>query len=138
MIEIKTKIRECEKTLAVIGALTVMVLLMLWHRAGTLYHAFFIGYLIGLGSFMMLAESLSSFEKMPQWVTMLTLLLSNMKMLLIALLVFVLKLMGFSVVQIIFGLLFSQLAIIFSFVATLYLDKNSVEEYKNKAKHART
>ncbi len=138
MIEIKTKIRECEKTLAVIGALTVMVLLMLWHRAGTLYHAFFIGYLIGLGSFMMLAESLSSFEKMPQWVTMLTLLLSNMKMLLIALLVFVLKLLGFSVVQIIFGLLFSQLAIIFSFVATLYLDKNSVEEYKNKAKHART
>ncbi|KAF1079101.1 MAG: hypothetical protein GQF41_4582 [Candidatus Rifleibacterium amylolyticum] len=115
-----------------------MVLLMLWHRIGTLYHAFFIGYLIGLSSFMMLAESLSSFEKMPQWVTMLTLLLSNMKMLLIALLVFVLKLLGFSVVQIIFGLLFSQLAIIFSFIATLYLDRKSVEEYKNKAKDART
>jgi len=138
MIEIKTKIRECEKTLAVIGALTVMVLLMLWHRAGTLYHAFFIGYLIGLGSFMVLAEGLSSFETMPRWVTLLTLLLSNIKILLIALLVFVLKLLGFSVVQIIFGLLFSQLAVIFSFVASLYLDKKSVEEYKNKAKHART
>ena len=138
MIEIKTKIRQCEKTLVVIGVMTAMMLLMLWHRAGTLYHAFFIGYLIGLGSFMMLAESLSSFDKMPQWVTLLTLLLSNMKMLLIALLIFVLKLLGFSVVQIIFGLLFSQLAIIFSFIATLYLDKKSVEEYKNKAKDART
>lgn len=138
MIELKTKIRECEKTLVVIGVLTVMVLLMLWHRAGTLYHAFFVGYLIGFGSFMMLAESLASFERMPQWLTLLTLLLSNMKMLLIGLLIFLLKLLGFSVIQIIFGLLFSQLAIIFSFISTLYLDKKSVEEYKNKAKDART
>lgn len=138
MIEIKTKIRECERTLVVIGVMTAMMLLMLWHRAGTLYHAFFIGYLIGLGSFMILAESLSSFDTMPQWVTLLTLLLSNAKILLIALLVFVLKLLGFSVVQIIFGLLYSQLAIIFSFIASLYQDRKSVEEYKNKAKNART
>ena len=138
MIDLKTKIRECEKTLVVIGVLTIMVLLMLWHRAGTLYHAFFVGYLIGFGSFLMLAESLASFDRMPQWLTLLTLMLSNMKMLLIGLLIFLLKLLGFSVVQIIFGLLFSQLAIIFSFVTTLYLDKQSAEEYKKRTKDART
>ncbi len=138
MIEAKTKIRECEKSLVIIGVMTAMILAMLWYRSGVLYHAFFIGYIIGFGGFMTLAESLASFDKLPQWVTILTLLLSNMKMLLIGLLVFLLKMLGFSVVQIIFGLLFSQLAIIFSFIATLYLDKKSVEEYKNKAKDART
>ncbi|PKL43582.1 MAG: hypothetical protein CVV42_19855 [Candidatus Riflebacteria bacterium HGW-Riflebacteria-2] len=138
MIEIKTKVRECEKTLVVIGVMTAMILVMLWHRVGTLYYAFLTGYLIGFASFIMLAESFSSFDKLPQWFTMLALLLSNLKMLLIGLLIFVLKLLGFSVVQMIFGILFSQIAIIFSFVTTVYLDKKTVEEYKNKAKDART
>jgi hypothetical protein len=138
MIDVKTKIRECEKNMVVVGVLTAMVLLMLWHRTGSLYYAFFIGYLLGFASFMMLGESFASFDKMPQWFSILALLLSNMKILVLGLLIFLLKMLGVSVIQIIFGLLFSQLAIIFSFLITIYQDRKTVEEYKSKAKNART
>lgn len=138
MIEVKTKIRECEKNMVVVAVMTAMVLIMLWYRTGNLYHAFFIGYLLGFASFMLLAESFASFDKMPQWFSILALLLSNLKMLALGLVIFLLKMLGVSVVQIIFGLLFSQLAIIFSFLITVYQDRKTVEEYKSKANDART
>lgn len=138
MIEVKTKIRECEKNMVVVAVMTAMVLIMLWYRTGNLYHAFFIGYLLGFASFMMLAESFASFDKMPQWFSILALLLSNIKLLVLGLVIFLLKMLGVSVVQIIFGLLFSQLAIIFSFLITVYQDKKTVEGYKSKANDART
>ncbi|OGK12880.1 MAG: hypothetical protein A2W80_08965 [Candidatus Riflebacteria bacterium GWC2_50_8] len=138
MIEVKTKIRECEKNMVVVAVMTAMVLIMLWYRTGNLYHAFFIGYLLGFASFMLLAESFASFDKMPQWFSILALLLSNLKMLALGLVIFLLKMLGVSVVQIIFGLLFSQLAIIFSFLITVYQDRKIVEEYKSKANDART
>lgn len=138
MIEVKTKIRSCEKAVLLEGVLTAVVLAGIWYKTGVYYYSFLVGYALGFASFISLAESLAAFDRMPKWFSMLALLLTNIKLLLLGLMVFALKLLGFSVVEIIFGLLFSQLAIIFSFLVTLYLDKKTVEEYKDIAKNART
>ena len=138
MLEVKKKIRSCETAIVLMGLLTALVLVLIWYKTGSFYHSFLLGYAIGFVSFMILGESFAALEKMPQWLSIMALLLSNLKLLLLGLLIFALKMLGFSVVEMIFGLLFSQLAIILSFMVTLYLGRKSVEEYKSKANNART
>ncbi|EKD83130.1 MAG: hypothetical protein ACD_39C00870G0003 [uncultured bacterium] len=137
MLEVKKKIRSCEVAVVLIGALAALVLALIWHQTGKFYHSFLVGYFLGFASFLFLAETFAAFDTMPKWFSVLALLLTTFKLLLLGLLIYALKMLGFSVVEIIFGLLFSQLAIIFSFLMSLYLDKNAATGYK-KASNART
>ncbi len=138
MLEAKKKIRSCEKSVALTGFLVALILTIIWYKVGEYYFAFLIGYTLGFIGFLALGEGFSVLDKMPGWFGMLALMLTSFKLLLLGLIVFLLKLLGLSVVEIIFGLLCSQLAIVFSFFVTLYLDKKPVEEYKRKAQNART
>ncbi|MBU1108656.1 MAG: hypothetical protein KKB51_18415 [Candidatus Riflebacteria bacterium] len=138
MIEVKRKIRSCETAVLLIGLFAAFVLTLIWYKAGNFYHAFLIGYSFGFTSFVLLAESFSAFEKTQKRLGVVALLLSNFKLLAIGLMIFALKTLGFSVLEMIFGLFFSQLAIGFSLLFTLSLDKKSAEEYKDKIKNART
>lgn len=138
MLELKKKIRSCEKTVALTGFLLALLLIVIWYKVGEYYYSFLIGYALGFVGFLALGEGFAVFDKMPGWFNMLALMLTSMKLLLIGLMVFLLKLLGFSVVEIIFGLLSSQLAIVFSFFVTLFLDRKVTGEYKSKKQNART
>lgn len=138
MLKVKKKIRDCEKSVALTGFLIALILTIIWYKAGEYYYSFLAGYALGFIGFLALGEVFSVFDKMPGWFSTLAILLTSIKLLFLGLIVFLLKLLGFSVVEIIFGLLCSQLAIIFSFFVTIYLDKKTVEEYNSKRQNART
>ncbi|NCB38265.1 MAG: hypothetical protein EOM80_05785 [Erysipelotrichia bacterium] len=139
MNEIKKKLRSCETDILKAGILLALLLIAISLNTGCFYHSILAGYYISSIIFAISMERLTSSDShsgLPSKVT--TLLFGNIKLLLIAFIVFILHKYGFSVKETVTGILLSQLMIILSFITTLYSDLKSAEEYKNKAKHARS
>jgi hypothetical protein len=128
---LKAKIRKCEQEMLWAGMLLTAVVLLIRSGSGISFYAVIIGHFLGLASFAMLAESYSVFDRLPRWTIAAGLFFSNIKLLLIAVLVYLLHLLDYSVPQIILGIIISQLSLLFSFFCTLNADNKNAEVKKN-------
>jgi hypothetical protein len=110
------------------GLAGLAVLLVLWLQTGKFYYSSLIGYYLGSLSFVVLIEGFVALEKAPAWFNVPALIFSNLKLLFIGLLVFVLSRLGFSVVEIVIGIFISQLAVLFSVVVTIYINHQTADK----------
>ncbi len=121
------KIKRVEKLITASLFVVLLILTGIYAYKSVFYTGVLAGYTMGVLSFFSLSFSFSRLEKLPQWFRAVAILGSSLKILLILLVTFLLKMMGLSVVQIVAGLLTSQLIIITAVILIVYLSKNSVE-----------
>ena len=110
-----------------LGLLAFAILALVWLKTGRFHFSAIIGYLLGSLSFAVLVEGFVALEKAPAWFNVPALIFSNLKLLFLALLVYVLHLLGFSVVEIIIGIFVSQLGVLFSLTTVLYLNHKNAD-----------
>lgn len=130
MNELKTKIRSCETAVFNTGLVLAVVLIFVAATSGQFYYSALAGYFLGFASFATLAESYAAFDKFPPWIGALSLLASNLKLIFLGAVIFLLYKFGFSVGQMGIGLILSQLAMLFAFFRTLHRDRKSAEMNK--------
>jgi len=78
-----------------LGLLAMLPLLVAWLQSGIFYYSAIIGYYLGSISFIVLVEGFVVLEKAPAWANVPALVFSNLKLLFIAILVFVPRGLGF-------------------------------------------
>ncbi len=118
--ELRTKLRRCERNVLLLGLPAILALLVAWLRSGAFYYSAIIGYYLGSISFIVLIEGFVVLEKAPAWANVPALVFSNLKLLFIAMLVFVLSRLGVSVTQMVLGIFASQLAVLATVLWVLY------------------
>ncbi len=126
-VELTTNLRSCERWVMTAGLGAAFVLLLLWLQSGKFYYSALIGYYLGSLSFVVLIEGFMALEKAPAWLNVPALIFSNLKLLFLGLLVFVLSRLGFSVGQIVIGIVISQLAVLFSALTMLYINHKGAD-----------
>lgn len=124
---IKKNLRRCEIIAFAIGLPLALVLALVWLQTGRLYFSVLIGYYIGCLSFLLLVETYAALGNSTGWVNKLALVSSNLKLLAMAFLIFMLHRAGFCVIEIAAGVFVSQLAVLFSSLAVLYTERKNAE-----------
>ncbi len=133
MSELKAKIRRCEAAVFRTGIATALIILLWWLFFGKFYFSAIIGYFLGFASFAMLAEMYAVLDRLSSGLGLLTMMGSHMKLLFIALFIFILHKLGLSVTEIVCGMIFSQMAMIVSFLMILRTDRKNAEIEKKKS-----
>lgn len=121
------KIKRCSRLLIAGSIFIVAILALLYFFREKFYAAFLIGYGVGIIGFFSLTFTFSAIDKLPEWFRIIAVLSSSFKLLFILALAFILKFMGFSVLQMILGLLASQLVIIATILIIVYATRKNVE-----------
>lgn len=130
----KENIKKSEKVIGFFSALVMLALFGIFLYQQVFHAAFMIGYLAGIFCFFALSLTFSRLDKMPAWFRMIAILSSSFKVLFLLLLAMILKLLGFSIVEVVYGLLTSQLVIIAALVIIVYSTRKTVEIVKGKEK----
>lgn len=133
MSDLKARIRRCELAVFRTGIFTALIILLWGLFAGAFYYSAIAGYILGFISFVALAESYTALDRMSSGLGIIAMLGSHLKLLFIALFIFVLHKLGLSVAEIVIGMIFSQLAMISSFLMILRTDRKNAEIDKKKA-----
>lgn len=121
------KIRLSEGLVLKFSALTLIMQIGSYFYQGRFYLAFFIGYALGIVGFFALSLTFSRIDSLPSWFRTIAILSSSFKILFLLAVCFLLKLAGFSITQVVAGLILSQLCIIASLVIIVYSTRKSVE-----------
>jgi len=133
MSDLKARIRRCEAAVFRTGIITALMILLWWLFFGSFYYSAIAGYMLGFISFVALAESYTALDRFSSGLGILAMLGSHMKLLFIAIFIFILHKLGFSVAEIVIGMIFSQMAMIVSFLIILRVDGKNAEIEKKKA-----
>lgn len=120
-------IKRIEQLIAASFFVVLLTLAGIYVYKSIFYTGFLAGYIMGVLSFLSLSFSFSRLDRVPEWFKAVAILGSSLKILFILLTTFLLKMLGLSVMQIVAGLLASQLIIIAAVLIIVYLSKNSVE-----------
>lgn len=123
----REKVRKSEAGVVWLSLAVVLVVLGLYLHQGIFHLAFLLGYGAGVLGFFALSLTFSYVDKLPGWFRIIAILSSSFKILLLFALALVLKLLGFSIVEVVIGLLASQLVIILALLIIVYTDRKSVE-----------
>ncbi len=110
-----------------LGLAAIAILAVIWLKTARFHVSALIGYLLGSLSFVVLVEGFVALEKAPAWFNVPALIFSNLKLLFLGLLVYVLHRLGFSVAEMVIGIFASQLGVLFSIAMVLYLNHKSAD-----------
>ncbi|MFZ5952601.1 MAG: hypothetical protein ACOYXC_18005 [Candidatus Rifleibacteriota bacterium] len=94
------------------------------------FPGFIIGYLVGVFGYIMLSLTFSYIDRLPPGFRLIAILSTCFKILFLFALALILKLLGFSVVEFVAGLMTSQLIVIVALVFVVYLTRKNVEVSK--------
>ncbi|MGM0599861.1 MAG: hypothetical protein ACQETH_08620 [Candidatus Rifleibacteriota bacterium] len=121
------KIKRCSRLIIAGSIFITIILIALFFIEKQFYAAFIIGYAVGIIGFFSLTFTFSAIDKLPEWFRIIAVLSSSFKLLFILAIAFILKYMGFSILQLIFGLLTSQFIIISTILIIVYTTRKNVE-----------
>jgi hypothetical protein len=116
-----------DKVLGILFAFSALILTIVFLFTKKFYFAFLAGFAIGLLSFKILALTASASDRYSNWLKALIIFSTPFKLIGIGLVIYLLKLAGLSVIQLLTGLLASQPAILSSLVLIVYLQRKNVE-----------
>jgi hypothetical protein len=116
-----------DKVLGILFVFSALILTIVFLFTKKFYFAFLAGFAIGLLSFKILALTASASDRYSNWLKALIIFSTPFKLIGIGLVIYLLKLAGLSVIQLLTGLLASQPAILSSLVLIVYLQRKNVE-----------
>jgi hypothetical protein len=116
-----------DKVLGILFVFSALILTIVFLFTKKFYFAFLAGFAIGLLSFKILALTASASDRYSNWLKALIIFSTPFKLIGIGLAIYLLKLAGLSVIQLLTGLLASQPAILSSLVLIVYLQRKNVE-----------
>lgn len=120
-------LKMTDKVLGILFAFSALILTIVFLFTKKFYFAFLAGFAIGLLSFKILALTASASDRYSNWLKALIIFSTPFKLIGIGLVIYLLKLAGLSVIQLLTGLLASQPAILSSLVLIVYLQRKNVE-----------
>lgn len=111
LAKMKRLLRESEFSIVFSAILVSAFLLLIYFVTTQFYSGFISGYLIGSGSYISLVETSLLLAGKSLKLGILLVFITNIKLILIGALVYWLYLLNFSIIQVIFGIFASQLAV---------------------------
>lgn len=120
-------LKMTDKVLGILFVFSALILTIVFLFTKKFYFAFLAGFAIGLLSFKILALTASASDRYSNWLKALIIFSTPFKLIGIGLVIYLLKLAGLSVIQLLTGLLASQPAILSSLVLIVYLQRKNVE-----------
>ena len=111
LAKMKRLLRESEFSIVFSAILVSAFLLLIYFVTTQFYSGFISGYLIGSGSYISLVETSLLLAGKSMKMAVFLLIITNIKLILIAALVYWLYLHNISIVQVVFGIFASQLAV---------------------------
>ncbi len=121
------KVRTCERLILISGVLFSLVLFLIYYFKKILAFEALFGYAMGAVSFFFLAEFMLRIEKLSKWIIALAIFVSNLKLLGIFSITYLLCKIGFSVIPIVLGIFLCQLVMIFGIVLSI-IRNNKADE----------
>ncbi|GAB4270564.1 MAG: hypothetical protein Kow0029_07430 [Candidatus Rifleibacteriota bacterium] len=123
----KEKIRKCEYLVATLTFLSIMGIIGEKIYSNVFHSAFLIGLMMGIAGFFSLSITFGYIDRMPDWTRIFAALSTSFKILVFIALAFFLKYLGFSITEVVIGLLYSQFIVIFSIVFIIYSTRETAE-----------
>jgi hypothetical protein len=111
LARMKKLLRKSEFSIIFSAVIVSVILLLLYFVTAKFYSGFISGYLIGSGSYISFVETSLLLAGKSLKLGILLVFITNIKLILIGALVYWLYLLNFSIIQVIFGIFASQLAV---------------------------
>lgn len=122
MKNVKKSFRKVEKTTIITGLAIAVVFLLLWPVIGNYEYEGLIGYLLGMSSIIIFAEGFFLIQDKPKIYLIVFLIFMNIKLVILASLIYLLHKVGISAIHTIIGALTSHTITTITLLITLHND----------------
>ena len=122
MKNVKKSFRKTEKTTAIAGLVIAIIFLLLWPVIGNYEYEGLIGYFLGMSSIIIFAEGFFLIQDKPKIYLIGFLIFMNIKLVILAGLIYLLHKVGISAIHTIIGALTSHTITTITLLITLHTD----------------
>lgn len=124
MTNVKSSFRKTEKRIGIAGLFLAVTLTLVVKFTGRYEWESLIGYTLGIFSFFSLAEGFFLIEGKPKKYFNIFLVLTNLKLVILVGLIYLLHGLGISAIRLIIGMLLCQTLAVVTLLSTLYYDSH--------------